>query len=276
MGGIKRQTRTMTELRVLSDAVAWDAAPTELERECVFASVYGDTDTGRTSWALSAPPPIALIHAAEKIEGIVQPFAKEKEIRVFDFSVDLSKTANIDEAAALADKAWRRLRAAWYDAFTWARTIILDTDTDAWELIRFAFFGDLKPSSGRIETNWGPVNAEWLSMFKHFKHQNRANVIVISQTKDEYTKAAKGKMGERTGKTVRATQKNMGFLSEVVVRMRRDTGGAFTATIEKEWWNGAMYGVKVDGALAEAYGRERVDFATVMALITESDVAAWS
>lgn len=280
MGGIKRQGQTATARATASPvragAIAWDDAPTELERKCVFASVYGDTDTGRTTWALSAPEPIALIHAAEKIEGIVQPFAREKEIRVFDFSVDLSKTTNVDEAAALADKAWRQLRAAWYDAFTWARTIILDTDTDAWELIRFAFFGDLKPSGGRIETNWGPVNAEWLSMFKHFKHQNRANVIVISQTKDEYTKAVKGKMGERTGRTVRATQKNMGFLSEVVVRMRRGTGGVFTATIEKEWWNGAMFGVEVDGALAEAYGRDRVDFPTVMALITDSDVAAWS
>ncbi len=280
MGGIKRQGQGQTATaRVTSTpagAVAWDDAPTELERKCVFASVYGDTDTGRTSWALSAPGPIALIHAGEKIEGIVQPFAKEKEIRIFNFSVDLSKTTNTDEAAALADEVWRRLRAAWYDAFTWAQTIVLDTDTDAWELIRYAFFGAQKPEKGRIETNWGPVNLEWHSLFKHFKHQNRTNVIAISQTKDEYTKPVKGKQGERTGRTIRATQKSMGFMSEVVVRMQRDTQGAFTATIEKEWWNGAMFGVEVDATLAQAYGRERVDFPTVMALITETEADTWT
>jgi hypothetical protein len=267
-------------------AVPWEQAPTELTRHCVLMSVYGDTGTGRTSFALSAPGPIAYIQCAEKYEGIVQPFARDKDIRMVDFSVDLSGTeSGSKSAAARADVAWRLLRSAWYDAINggWARTVVLDTDTDAWELIRLSFFGDLKPAGGRIETNWGPVNAEWKALFKSAKHTDEVNVIVIAQTKDEYALAKKtggakrGGMGERTGRTIRAGQKDMGFMSEVIVRTHLDPmARRFSCEIEKPWWNSAALGMEVDNELAEAlYGRERYDFATVMALITEEEAEKW-
>lgn len=251
-----------------STAVSWQSAPTTLSRRCVFQSIYGDTGTGRTTLALTAPGPIALIHAAEKLEGVVQPFSKEKEIKLLDFSVDLSSSNGQDQIAKEATETWRRLRTAWYDAFSWAKTIVLDTDTEAWELIRLAAFGALQPTKGRIDSNYGPVNAEWRSLFKHFRHQDSCSIIAIGQTKDEYKEAKRGGMGERTGRTIRAGQKEVSYMADVVVRTSRDlTDNSFQARIEKGWWNAHVEGLELED--------EEINYAGLMGLVTETDEEEW-
>lgn len=252
----------------------WEDAPTELSRRVVFAEVYGDTGTGRTSWALSAPGPIALIHCAEKIEGIVQPFARNKKIRVHNFGAVIAGS-NPQAIADQADVVWRALTAKWYDAFSWAKTIVLDTHTDTWELIRLARFGGLKPAGGRVDANYGPVNAEYDSLFKAFKAQDRCNVIVIGKTKEEYVKSKKGGsdgMGERTGRTIVAGQKDMQFRADVRVRTECNIMAAtpdemFTSRIEKSWWNAEVLGMEVPGPMS--------NFADTMGLITQTDPAEW-
>lgn len=262
-----------------TDDSLWQDASTSLTRRCVLMEVYGDTGTGRTTFALSAPGPIALIHAAEKLEGIVQQFTRQgKVVRLANFGAVFS--GSDDEVANQANKVWTRLLTAYYDAYSWARTIIIDTHTEAWELLRLARFGDVKPSGGRVDSNYGPVNAEWRSIFKYFRQQSELspttcpNLIVIGQTKDEYAKgkrnAQTGKegMGERTGNTIRAGQKEVGYMSDVVVRTERDifNGNRFIAKVDKEWWNGAMRGVDLEG----------VDFPTFMGVLTETDPEQWS
>jgi len=229
--------------------------------------IYGDTGTGRTTLALTAPGPIALIHASEKIEGIIQPFARDKEIRLFDFGVDLSGARGHEAVADEADKVWGAMSDAIYDAYEWARTIIIDTHTEAWELIRLARFGDLKPSGGRIDANYGPVNAEWRSLFKHFRHQDGTNLIAVGQTKDEYRESKSG-MGQRTGKTIRAGQKDVHYLADVIVRTERDIiANTFTSKVEKGWWNAFSEGLEFDN--------EDSRFGYVMAIVAESDEEEW-
>ncbi len=50
----------------------WEDAPTEFTRRSVVLEIYGDTGTGRTTLALTAPGTIAVLHAAEKLEGLFQ------------------------------------------------------------------------------------------------------------------------------------------------------------------------------------------------------------
>ncbi len=241
----------------------WQPAPTELTRKSVFLEVYGDTGTGRTSFALSSPAPIALIHASEKIEGIIQPFARDKEIRLCDFGQAIFNR-NSKDIEIQAGKVWSILREAWYDAFTWARTIILDTHTEAWELLRLAAFGALKPVKGRVDANYGPVNAEWRSLFKHFRHQDKANVIVIGQTKEEY-KGTTG-MGQRTGRTIRSGQKEIPYIADAIVRTSHNNG-EFASTIEKGWWNAHSEGIELSDDMNT--------FSQILALMTETDMDQW-
>jgi hypothetical protein len=249
--------------------VEWEDAPTEITKKCVLMTVYGDTHTGRTTFALTAPGPIAYFHSAENYDGRVQKYARTKKIRMCNFGAALIGTdkEKSDEAA----EVWKGFRAKWFDAFTWARTIVLDTHTDLWELLRFAYFGDVKPVHGRMELNWGPVNAEWSSLFRLYKTQDKTNLVLIGKTKDEWTKPKKG-MGEKTGKTVQVGQKDIiSTMAEVSVRtdreIRKKGGLIFKSIVEKGDWNGDVLGLELENELST--------FPMLMSMITETNVEEW-
>jgi hypothetical protein len=246
---------------------AWEDAPTEFTRRVVFMRIYGDTGTGRTSLALTAPGPIGLCHTAEKLDGIVQRFAREKVIRMANFAGTFRGSAQ--DIANQANAIWSRVQGAWFDGLdNWARTVVMDTDTEGWELIRLARFGELNPR-GRTDSLYGPVNAEWRSLFKRFRAQDRCNVISIGQTKDEYREFIKNgqKSSERTGRTIMAGMKEMSFMSDVVIRTDRKPDGGFIATIEKGWFNAHTEGM--------TFENEDIRFSYIMSLITETDEAEW-
>lgn len=264
----KAQTALMAQRGNKPGALMWDDAPTEFTTRNTMMEIYGDTGTGRTSLALSAPGPIAFIHTAEKIDGIIQPFAKKKKIKTHHFGGTFRGSK--EEIAKQAMEVWKRMTEHWYDAFGWARTIILDTHTEAWELVRVAHFGDLKASGGRVDANYGPINAAWRSMFKHYREQTGVNVILIGQTKDEYKTNKKGLssgISERTGNTIRAGQKEIGFFVDVVVRTNKEEGDFFS-TIEKGWMNGTAEGTDFPG--------KQSNFANIMAEITDTPKDEWS
>lgn len=255
-----------------SPKVEWIDAPTKLVSKCVFMEVYGDTGTGRTWLALTAPGPIAYLNAAEKWEGVLQAAARIKKIRYVDFAQQANrgpgKKRNRAAIAKDASVNWYRLRDAWYDSFSWARTIVVDTHTDAWELLRITRFGGLTPETGRVDANYGPVNAEWLSMWKYFKSQNETNVIMIGQTKPEYTGGGKGKMGQATGLTVAAGQRNIPIMCDVRVRTNKDIlnpAAGFSAEIIKGWYNAQSEG--------EELWNEDCTFSAVMGLVTGNETA---
>lgn len=279
----------------------WEDAPTEIERRSVILEVYGDSGTGRSTFAFSAPPPIAYLFAAEKTEGIVQRAQMRarqmgSNVRVHNFGAVFTGQDN-DAIALQAKPVLDALLAAFYDSLNWARTIILDTHTEAWELFRIGHFGSFKPEGGRVDSNYGPVNALWRSMFKAARLKETCNFIVIGQTKDEwvtksknptagaeggiakvaFSSQRKGKggsdgIGERTGRTVRAGQKEIVPLCDVIVRTNKlfeDTGGStFSSRIEKGWYNAEYEGME--------FPAEKSNFSNVMAVLTESDPAEWA
>lgn len=253
----------------------WEDAPTEFTRRVTFKEIYGDTGTGRTTLAFTAPGPIAYFHAGEKIEGVIQKAAHkigpnmDGKRGVVNFGGVFAGSP--EQVAAQASALWQRFVAAYFDSYKWARTVIIDTHTELWELIRLARFGGLKPQGGRVDANYGPVNAEFRSLFKHFKTQDTANLIIIGQTKDEYTKKAgrSDGMGERTGRTIRAGMKEIPYMADVLIRTDKGVNDndelEFTATIEKGWFNASVEGVAMPG----------MEFASIMELITETPASEW-
>jgi hypothetical protein len=241
-----------------SGPTVWESAPTALTRRHTFLQIYGDTGTGRTSLALTAPGPIALIHASEKLEGIVQRYTPDKEIQLYNFGGVFRGTQ--DDIAEQANEALIRMKAAWFDAMSWARTVILDTGTEAWELLRLARFGTTSPK-GKVSYLYGPVNAEWKSMFKGFRYQERANFVIINQIREKY------RNDKPTGRMEPAVQKDTPYMADVIVRLSKDRG-TFTATIEKGWYNAHVEGLDIED--------EMIDFATIMGLVTETDPEEWS
>lgn len=257
VGVKKEQARAGAEPRA-AGAPEWENASTEVTRRCVFKQIYGDTGTGRTSLALTAPGPIALLHASEKLEGIVQKAAKEKDVKLFNFGGVFKGTPQ--QIAQQASDRVAEFKAAMSDAYRWARTIIVDTHTESWELLRLARFGTLTPR-GVVAHLYGPVNAEWRSMWKSFREQDRVNLIAIGQVQEEYRK------DKPTGRMVQSGQNKFHYMADVIVRTGK-SNGVFTATIEKAWWNASVEGIEVEDDMAT--------FASIMELVTEIDAEEWS
>ncbi len=247
-------------------ATGWTDAPTEFTRRVAEVLVYGDTGTGRTRLALTMPGPIGLAHTAEKIEGVVQQFSRTKKIRCVNFGGAFSGSPQ-----QIADKAgpiWNSMVTAWTDAIdNWARTVIMDTDSEGWEILRLARFGELTPR-GRLDHMYGPVNAEWRSLFKHFRAQERCSVVSIGQTKNEYKDVIRnGKpSSEPTGRTIRAGHKEQGFMSDVVIRTSKEDG-TFRATIEKGWFAAETEGL--------TFENEDCRLPYILSVITGTDEKEW-
>lgn len=246
----------------------WVDAPTSFDRRCVFMLIYGDTGTGRTSLALTAPGPIALMHTTEKLDGVVSEYAGEKSIRMANFGgVFSGKPQKIAEKAS---KHISDFKACWYDAVGgWAHTAIVDTATEGWELLRLARFGTVTPQ-GQIAHMYGPVNAEWRSIWKTARMQDFTNVIAVEQTKDEY------KRDKSTGRTVRAGQKEIPFIADVIIRTSRTKDRGFMAEIQKGWWNAHVEGLSLEDEAGTDPEDRSITFSMIMALITETDEEDWT
>jgi len=259
-------------------SVNWNRVTPALSVRRVFMEICGDTGTGRTTLALTAPGPIAILHFGEKIEGIANQFVTAgKDIRELTFSPFYPPGISEAEIVKMAAETWKEFEAAWYDAFHWARTIIMDTHTDGWEAVRLAFFGDVKPDGGRMETNWGPVNARWGGLFKMVRSPKvESNVIIIGATEDEYKETVNPKtglpgQGKKTGVTVRKGQKYIPRICDVSIRTLKGPGG-FGSYLEKGWMS-AHLEYERSGMVLQ---NEMSTFANWMAMITGTTPDEWS
>lgn len=246
----------------------WEEFGTEFKRRVVLLNIYGDTGTGRTHLALTAPGPIAIFYCSEKVPGLAEKVRKAtgKRIRGHNFDVPQPYVVGRDDRnKEMAAQAWAKMKAKWTESFTWARTIILDTHTDAWELLRVARFGDIKPGGGRVDTNYGPVNAEFKSLFSPIRRQEETNIIIIGKTGDEY-KDTSG-IGQKTGKTIPRGMKEVPFMSEVIVRTHHKPGENFRAVIEKGWFNAESETTEFED--------DEITFGDIMSLVTGTKAKEW-
>lgn len=240
----------------------WEDAPSELEKRTVHMDIVGPEGTGRTRLALTAPGPIALINADEKIQGVVQPFVRSgKKIKVATFGFQASD--DYKDTAIRASEVWSKV-AGWHkDALNFARSCVVDTATESWEMLRLARFGTLKPE-GRVDNLYGPVNAEYRSLIKKFRGQDSTNLITIHQEKEKYKESIQAgkKVSVATGTMVRAGFKEMGYLADIVVQTSKEDG-KFFATITKGWFNATVEGMVLED--------DDIRFSYILSLITGLD-----
>ncbi len=255
-------------------SLSWTRVTNNSSRRVVCCEIFGETGTGRTTWALSAPGPIFLLHAGEKVDYLLEPWIKAgKEIHEFNFSVHLRGTA--EDISAQAWPVWKGVQELLADAYSsGARTIIIDTHTELWQLCVLAYFGSLKPESGRVDSNWGPVNADWMRAIKSgFRAQSSCNLILVGQVKDEYRtrRNEKGKeVSERTGKRISDGMKRIPNWCDARVLSLADKRDAsiLSTRIIKPWAKLSMMG--------EEFPMAASNFPNTMAMLTGTDPEEWS
>ena len=181
----------------------------------LIMAVDGPEKSGKSNFALSAPEPVAVINTDIGLDGVVQKWQGDKEIWVMDIDINLQdlKTLTPKDAAAEADKAWKRILKGYRDVLGQARTIVADNATELWEILRMARFGKLDQVKPH---HYGPVNAEYRDFIRTAYDQTKTNLILLHKIKDEYVN------DNRTGKRIRSGFGDTGFLVQCNVSMWRD------------------------------------------------------
>ena len=118
-------------------------------------------------------------------------------------------TEEFDRSGVAGTRSWRTRD---------SRTMVVDTHTEFWQMLRLARFGKLEQVPPK---KYDEVNKEMRDMVKAVKQRRDLNAFFIHKYKKEYaaTKKPDGTQGmdSWTGFYERAGFGDMGFLSDVVV-----------------------------------------------------------
>jgi hypothetical protein len=171
----------------------------------IVASLEGLEKEGKTHFALTAPSPIAALVFDAGFDDTARKFKKAgKEIVVsnyMDFKCDPDKPRRKDEW----EKGWTRYKTSYVNALKHPeiRTIITDTFTDAWELCRYANFGDATAKSFSKEYRnyaYGVANNDFRDIINwSLNPQFKKNVIFIHKLKPLWISGERTREYERNG-----------------------------------------------------------------------------
>ena len=146
----------------------------EVPRRLV-ASLSGKAKTGKTHFALTAPPPVIYFNVDIGTEGVVGKFQEQgKHILIYD--VRVPREASKDLWSQMWSDFKVRVRKAYGIR---SGTVVWDTSSEVYELARLAHFGklsEIKPSDYAI------VNNEWREVMR-IAYDSPINTIFIHKVK---------------------------------------------------------------------------------------------
>lgn len=257
----------------------WEDASPQITRRSVFALVSGLPDTGRTTLALTAPGPIAYINTGEKAEGVVEDaVARGTKVRKI-FVGQSYRGSSLGEVQEMAERMSRKAEAAIADAFTWAKSIVIDNKDQLYTTIELARLGtqinaersDKDKKLGRLVS--AAIKARFRAMTVQLYRElaaererrggTQVNLIMVGLMKEEY------KGNESTGRVV-DTNLNSLYDVDLVLHTkvdRVDNTDKYSARIHKPWMNGIYRGKSVEG--------EMLDIVEVCAMLTGTDPEEW-
>lgn len=188
----------------------------------LIIGISGMDKQGKTHFGLTAPGPIAMISTDIGEEGVVNKFT-DKKIVINDVgnTTDLTPETAIDE--------WDRFKDMYIGLLqmpkTEVSTILWDTASELWELIRMARFGKLEQVQA---FRYGQVNTEFENLIK-VAYSYDKNLILTHRRKALYVNDKRTNETRISGYngTNNAVQINM-----QAIRKPIDQGGEFTINIE--------------------------------------------
>lgn len=287
MGLIKAD---LTESKIASGdiKIEWRKVSTEFSKRSYILNIWGDSDSGKTKEALTAPGPIAFIHNNDKVDGVLEEAAALKEIREISFRSGFS--GSTDEVQEHATNELAKILAYMRDAYKWARSIIIDHETALWALFQLAQLGTLtradldKETSRKGQLIYSKINANWLNMVMDVREINtrggKINLILVSKSKNERVQSV-GERGQvisvETSKMIAARQKSTFSICDLVLHTWIGTDKivlpdgtqseiqSYRITIDKPWNNGPWRGQTIGS----------MPLGEIAALITKTDAKEW-
>jgi hypothetical protein len=150
------------------------------------------------------------------LDGVVQKFQDKKEIWVAEHRVNTTKLRaefSAADVAGIASEAWDNIMKDYDEMLvSGARTGIIDTGSELWEILRLARFGKLEQVRPH---HYGPVNAEFREVIRK-AFDTDMNMWLLHKMKDEYIN------DKRTGDVKRTGFGDMGFMGQISLRCWRN------------------------------------------------------
>lgn len=183
----------------------------------LIVSLTGEDHSGKNHCAFTAPSPIYVHSFDPGIEGVIEKFHNKKDIYVANYELEIQPgEASPQVVAESADHIWQQFISNYRDGLASCGhgTTIIDTDTEAHQLIRLARLGKL---SNVLPHMYGPVNAE----FRCFLREGMgmpANIFFLSKYVDEWeniTDSQGREKGRKTGNKVRKGFEELPFSMQV-------------------------------------------------------------
>lgn len=162
---------------------------------------------GKTHFGLTAPGPIGFFNIDGGEEGVVDKFVGSKEIHDFKMAVPTG-----DDMQDKARDMWDGFIPAFDYALDNFRSVVIDTASELWEILRMARFGKL---SEILPYQYTPVNAEFRELFYRAKAAVGTNLILLHRMKAEYVKNV------ATGDYVPSWFNKTPYEAQVVAHMNR-------------------------------------------------------
>jgi hypothetical protein len=149
---------------------------------------YGPEKSGKNHFGLTAPGPIAIQSFDIGLEGVAEKFvATGKDVRVCEYEFERNACSQAD-AAVICDQFVADFDAA----LQHARTIVWDTETELWEMFRFAEFGENPQGvSTTAPRNYVKLNARYRDLIQ-LAYDTGVNLQLIQKVKERWTENAKG------------------------------------------------------------------------------------
>ena len=231
-------------------------SPIQLPHRLIMR-VGGLDKSGKTHFGLTAPSPISVINADRGLEGVVEKFAGQKEIHVTPNFRDMPSETEKEQEAR-----WKALYDCYWSALEdkTMRSIIFDTDTEAWEIARLAGLGRLEKVPPLKYTQLNRMFREMIdAAFTHDK-----NVILICKYKKQYIDRGDDKMGAWNGQYEPAGFADLPYIVQANLRTRIETTGT-----------GALPSVEIVncrqnmGMMGEVFEGEMATFSFIASMIVE-------
>ena len=223
--------------------VGFDKPSFDIKHRLIM-SVAALEKCGKTHFSLTAPAPLALLNFDEGLEGVISKFSS-RDVAVSNFNLpNYSAVHDFDYLGT-----WERFKRSYAAALKHpkVRTIVVDTFTEVWELIRLARLGRIsaKPQ------HFGPINAEMRELIKGVYDTDK-NLILLHKMRKVYV----GKMGSDdsswNGEYEPAGFKDVPFLVQTNIRLRYDyEEETFTMDVTDCRQNSKLFGRHLSGAMVQ-------------------------
>lgn len=223
---------------ILEDSGFSDEEPDEPIH--IVGSIEGRGGHGKSHFALTAPGPIAFMDFDYNSGPVRKKFrANGKEIYYARYNIPIGVKGNVKTYGAAAIKVRDEFKADYFKALTEARTVVIDTATELWEIYRLAEF---LPEHGRIEKIMPHLYTKVNNVFRDIlkaAYDSPANVILVHKVKKEY------KGDQWTGNWTRNGFGDIEFVCQVNLITYMDKYGEFGVEILKCTKNPSLTGEKI-------------------------------